>query len=70
MLDNTNFQLENAKNEIQKEFPQEQLLKEKLKKLDEINAELKINDNAHEMLGDEQEEKEDKAPSKNSPERC
>ena len=69
-LDNTNFQLENAKNEIQKEFPQEQLLNEKLKKLDEINAELKINDNAHEMLGDEQEEKTDKSPSKNSPERC
>lgn len=69
-LDNTNFQLENAKNEIQKEFPQEQLLKEKLKKLDEINAELKINDNSHEMLGDEQEEKEDKSPDKKSPERC
>lgn len=69
-LDNTNFQLENAKNEIQKEFPQEQLLKEKLKKLDEINAELKINDNSHEMLGDEQEEKEDKSPNRKSPERC
>lgn len=69
-LDNTNFQLENAKNEIQKEFPQEQLLNEKLKKLDEINAELKINDNAHEMLGDEQEEKEDKSLDKKSPERC
>ena len=69
-LDNTNFQLENAKNEIQKEFPQEQILKEKLKKLDEINAELKINDNAHEMLGDEQEEKTDKALDKKSPERC
>ena len=65
-----NVLLENAKNEIQKEFPQEQLLNEKLKKLDEINAELKINDNAHEMLGDEQEEKEDKSPRKSSPERC
>ena len=69
-LDNTNFQSENAKNEIQKEFPKEQELKEKLKKLDEINAELKINDNSHEMLGDEQEEKEDKSPDKKSPERC
>lgn len=69
-LDNTNFQLENAKCEIQKEFPQEQILKEKLKKLDEINAELKINDNSHEMLGDEQEEKEDRALDKKSPERC
>ena len=69
-LDNTNFQLENAKDEIQKEFPKEQELKEKLQKLDEINAALKINDNDHEMLGDEQEEKEDKSPNKKSPERC
>ena len=69
-LDNTIFQLENAKKEIEKEFPQEKELKEKLQKLDEINAELKINDNSHEMLGDEKEEKEDKVPDKNSPERC
>ena len=68
-LDNTNFQLENAKNEIQKEFPKEQELQEKLKKLDKINAELKINDNTHEMLEDEQEEKEDRSPDKKSPER-
>ena len=53
-----------------KEFPQEHELKEKLQKLDEINAELKINDNSHEMLGDEKEEKEDKVPNKKSPERC
>ena len=69
-LDNTMFQLENAKQEIQKEFPKEQELKEKLEKLDTINAELKINDNDHEMLGDEQEEKEDKISDKKSPERC
>ena len=66
-LDNTNFQLENAKQEIQKEFPKEQELKEKLQKLDQINAELKINDNDHEMLGDEQEEKEEKQTNKKSP---
>lgn len=69
-LDNTKLQLENAKVESQKEFPQEQELKEKQRKLDEINAELKINDNDHELLGDEQEEKEDKSKGKNSPERC
>ena len=69
-LDNTKLQLENAKIESQKEFPQEQELKEKQRKLDEINAELKINDDDHEILGDEQEEKEDKSPDKNSPERC
>lgn len=69
-LDNTKLQLENAKIESQKEFPQEQELKEKQRKLDEINAELKINDDDHEILGDEQEEKEDKAQDKKSPERC
>ena len=46
------------------------LLKDKQRKLDSINAELKINDNDHEMLGDEQEEKEEKSKDKNSPERC
>ena len=45
-------------------------LKEKQRKLDEINAELKINDDDHEILGDEQEEKEDKSPDKNFLERC
>ena len=69
-LENTIFQLENAKKEIEREFPQEKELKEKLQKLDEINAELKINDNSHEMLGDEKEEKEEKVPNKKSPERC
>lgn len=70
LLDNTYFQLENAKQESQKKFPKEQELQEKLRKLEEINAELKINENEHEMLGDEKEEKQDKFPDKNSPERC
>ena len=69
-LDNTKLQLENAKVESQKEFPQEQELKEKQRKLEEINAELKINENEHEMLGDEKEEEKDKITNKNSPERC
>ncbi len=69
-LDNIMFQLENAKQEIQKEFPKEQELKEKLQKLDKINAELKINDNDHEMLGDEHEEKEERETNKKTPERC
>ena len=59
-----------ATKEIQKEFPKEQELKEKLEKLDTINTELKINDNDHEMLGDEQEEREEKQTNKKSPERC
>ncbi len=33
-----------------KEFPKEQELQEKLRKLEEINAELKINEDDHEML--------------------
>lgn len=44
-LDNTKLQLENAKVESQKEFPQEQELKDKQRKLDSINAELKIKSN-------------------------
>ena len=35
------------------------------RKLDSINAELKINDDDHEILGDEQEEKDDKNKDKN-----
>ena len=31
---------------------------------------LKINEDDHEMLGDEKEVKQDKSPDKNSPERC
>ena len=45
-------------------------MKEKLKKLDEINAELKINDTTYEIFGNEQEEKENKSLDKKSPERC
>ena len=70
LLDNTYFQLENAKTEAQKEFPKEQELQEKLRKLEEINAELKINENEHEMLGDDKQQKQDKSPNKNVPERC
>ena len=58
------------KSNVQFKISKKQKPKEKLKELDEINAELKINDNSHEMLGDEKEEKEDKVPNKNSPERC
>ncbi len=69
ILENTKLQLENAKIESQKEFPQEQELKEKQRKLDEINAELKIKNDDHEVLGNETEENKDKSSKKNSPER-
>ena len=68
-LDNLKHQLENAKIEVQKEFPQEQELQEKEKRLEELNIELKLNEKDKELLGDEEEEKNDKTPNKNSPER-
>ena len=69
-LDNLNHQLENAKVEVQKEFPQEQELQDKEKRLEALNIELKLNEQDKELLGDEEEEKQDKSPNKNSPERC
>ena len=68
-LDNTYMQLENAKVELEKEFPKEQEFQKKIKKLELLNAELKINENSHELLGDEKEEKEEKNNEKKSPER-
>ena len=69
-LDNLQHQLENAKIEVQKEFPQEQELQEKEKRLEALNIELKLNEKDKELLGDEQEEKDEKSSDKNSPERC
>ena len=56
LLDNIKHQLETAKVEVQKEFPQEQELQEKQKRLDELNIELRINEEDKELLGDEVEE--------------
>ncbi len=50
ILVNEKLQLENAKKEVIKEFPQEQLLQEKQKRLDEVNIELNLNENEHEIL--------------------
>ena len=47
----------------------EELVERIYKYFDEINAELKINDDDHEILGDEQEEKQEKVKDKNSLER-
>lgn len=60
ILENTKKQFETAKVEVEKEFPQEQELKEKQEKLNKLNEELKIDDSDHELLGDEQEEKKEK----------
>ena len=69
ILENTKKQFETAKLEVQKEFPQEQELKEKQEKLNQINAELNIKDNDNEIFADEKEEKQDKNSEKNNPER-
>ena len=41
---------------MQKEFSQEQELQEKQKRLEELNIELRINEEDKELLGDEVEE--------------
>ena len=55
---------------LKKEFPQEQELQDKEKRLEALNIELKLNEQDKELLGDEQEEKTRQISSKNSPERC
>ncbi|MBQ3408105.1 MAG: DEAD/DEAH box helicase family protein [Clostridia bacterium] len=56
LLDNIKHQLETAKIEVEKEFPQEQILQEKQKRLDELNIELKLNERDKEILGNEVED--------------
>ena len=59
-LDNLNKQFETAKIEVTKEFPQEQELKEKQDRLNQINAELNIKDDENEIIGDDEESKDGK----------
>lgn len=63
-LENELKQLENAKIEAQKEFPQEQELKEKLKRLDEVNVLLKLNEKDNELFDGEVEEKDSQVYNK------
>lgn len=51
-LDNLINQMEIANVEVQKEFPQEQELKEKLEKLNTLNAELNIKNDENEIIDD------------------
>lgn len=60
LLDNIKHQLETAKIEVQKEFPQEQELQKKQKRLDELNIELRINEEDKELFGDEIEDRIEK----------
>lgn len=58
-LANEKVQLGNAEKEVKKEFPQEQILQEKQKRLDELNIELNLNEKENETLeNDIEDEKE------------
>ena len=60
-----NISMETAKVEVQKEFPQEQELKEKMEKLNQLNAELNIKIDENEIIDDFDDEKEnDKSKEK------
>ena len=61
-------QLKNAEVEVQKEFPQEQELQEKQKRLDELNIKLNLNEKDKEILGNEIDD-EKSQDSKNDRER-
>lgn len=64
-LDTLNQQMETAKVEVQKEFPQEQELKEKMDKLNQLNAELNIKIDENEIIDNFDDEKEnDKSKEK------
>lgn len=58
ILEDTKMQFENAKVESQKEFPQEQELKDKIVRLEQVNKELNLNEKEHEIIdNDEPDEK-------------
>ena len=67
-LENEKVQLKNAEVEVQKEFPQEQELQEKQKRLDELNIKLNLNEKDKEILGNEIDD-EKSQDSKNDRER-
>ena len=58
-------QLEIAKIEVQKTFPQEELLNEKMKKLEEINILLKLDEKEKQVLDTSNDEIEDNEKDKN-----
>lgn len=53
--ENIKIQFENAKKECEKEFPQEEVLQTKVKRLEQLNVELNINEKTPEILGGEDE---------------
>ena len=65
-LENTRVQLENAKAEVQKPFPQEEELKTKSARLNELNAMLNLDKRENEIVDGERGEEE---PSRSSDDR-
>ena len=65
-LENTHVQLENAKVEVQKPFPQEEELKSKTERLNELNALLNLDKKENEIVDGERGEGE---PQRSSDER-
>ena len=65
-LENTRIQLENAKAEVQKPFPQEEELKTKSARLNELNAMLNLDKRENEIVDGERGEEE---PSRSSDDR-
>lgn len=55
-LENIKQQVRTAEIEVQKEFPQEDILEQKQIRLNELNAKLNINDNEHEIFGDDKDD--------------
>lgn len=55
-LENIKQQVKNAEIEVQKKFPQEEILEQKQTRLNELNAKLNINDNEHEIFANDKEE--------------
>ena len=62
-LENTRIQLENAKAEVQKPFPQEEELSMKTARLNELNALLNLDKSENEIVDGERGEEE---PQKSS----
>lgn len=64
-VENIEKQLENAKIEVQKPFPQEELLKEKMKKLEELNILLKLDEKEKQVLDTSNDEQIKEVKEKN-----
>ena len=64
-LEDTRKQFENAKQEIERPFPQEEELKQKSKRLDELNIQLNLNEKDKEIIDDGLDSPEDKNNNRN-----